>query len=193
MHAPRAATSARPVYPSFLMRAQAGGQHLIHMRIVRSIRKSPVVRLLLAVALALLVEDGLAIAQSMTLNRGTSEALTRYLRANKLPLVGAQVSDLEGGSHQVVLYGFVASDFGKTDAESKARQFLGDPKAQMVNRIKVDPAIAHLEQRSTRPSGQGSPATAPADEWADVMQHILQNGALVPPSSGGINSFPGAP
>ena len=70
-----------------------------------------------------------------------STALTDYLKTHRLPLVGAQVLNKGSGNRQVVLYGFVATQFGKQDAEAKARQFLGDPNVEVTNRIDVRPEL----------------------------------------------------
>src|SRR5215469_10824049 len=64
-----------------------------------------------------------------------SRALTDYLKQRKLPLVGAQVLRSSDGRRKVVLYGFVGSDFGKTDAAQKARYFLRDSSVEVDNRI----------------------------------------------------------
>jgi hypothetical protein len=86
-----------------------------------------------------------------------SEALTSYLKSHRLPLVGAQVlNDAASGRHLVVLYGFVATNFGKTDATAKARAFLQDPSAIVENRVMVDPDIAASSHRHEYTSGAGS-------------------------------------
>ena len=75
--------------------------------------------------------------------------MTNYLRSHRLPLVGAQVlADPSSGQHVVVLYGFVATDFGKSDATTKANAFLHDRTAVIENRVKVDPEIASLPKTS---------------------------------------------
>ena len=56
----------------------------------------------------------------------TSARLTKYLHKNRLPMVGAQVSNTSAG-HQLMLYGFVATDFGKGDAVTKSKRYLHDP------------------------------------------------------------------
>lgn len=70
-----------------------------------------------------------------------SQALTEYLKQRKLPLVGAQVLRRTDGRRMVVLYGFVGSDFGKTDAASKAHRFLHDSSVEVENRINVRPEL----------------------------------------------------
>ncbi len=154
--------------------------------------KRAAIQIVPAAVAALLAGAVLANAQGRTVDRGASDALTSYLREHQLPLVGAQVSRRADGSREVVLYGFVATDFGKGDAESKARQYLQDPKAVMLDRIRVNPEIAHLQPQAGPASAQGSPAASPGDEWEDVMRHIYQNGALPPPSPGA-GGFPGVP
>lgn len=70
-------------------------------------------------------------------DRAQSTALTRYLDQNRLPMVGAQVFTNSGGNRQVLLYGFVATDRGKQNAATRARQYLSDPKLLVINRIVV--------------------------------------------------------
>jgi hypothetical protein len=77
-----------------------------------------------------------------------SQGLSDYLKHHSLPLVGAQVVTSSSGGKQVILFGFVASDFGKADAEQKARHYLKDPTLVVDNRIKISPELA---------GGKGSP------------------------------------
>ncbi len=57
---------------------------------------------------------GVARAQNYVIDQGTSDALTKYLRMNELPMVTAQFSTSPGGSKQLILTGFVATQFGAT-------------------------------------------------------------------------------
>ena len=59
-----------------------------------------------------------AFAQQYTVDRSASDKLTSYLRHHRLPLVGAQVLTAADGGRRLVLYGFVATDFGRKNAES---------------------------------------------------------------------------
>src|SRR5208337_3130854 len=77
-----------------------------------------------------------------TIDSPDSQGLSDYLKHHSLPLVGAQVVTSPSGGKQVILFGFVASDFGKTDAEQKARHYLKDPSLVVDNRIKVSPELA---------------------------------------------------
>src|SRR5271163_1151512 len=91
-----------------------------------------------------------------------SQGLSDYLKHHSLPLVGAQVVTSASGGQQVILFGFVASDFGKTDAEQKARHYLKDPTLVVDNRIKISPELAggHGNSNSTVngvPSGNAMP------------------------------------
>ena len=79
-----------------------------------------------------------AAAQTNTVDTTASQRLTDYLRKHKLPLVGAQITRDDSGGTQVMLYGYVATSFGKSDAETKARKFLKSG-AQIVNRIQIRP------------------------------------------------------
>src|SRR5208283_2099781 len=77
-----------------------------------------------------------------TIDSPQSQGLSDYLKHHSLPLVGAQVVTSPSGGKQVILFGFVASDFGKTDAEQKARHYLKDPSLVVDNRIKISPELA---------------------------------------------------
>lgn len=97
-----------------------------------------------------------------TIDSPQSQGLSDYLKAHSLPLVGAQVVTSSSGGKQVILFGFVASDFGKTDAEQKARHYLKDPTLVVDNRIKISPELAggHGSSHSTVngvPSGNALP------------------------------------
>ena len=85
-----------------------------------------------------------------TIDSPQSQGLSDYLKHHSLPLVGAQVVESPSGGKQVILFGFVASDFGKTDAEQKARHYLNDPNLVVDNRIKVSGELA---------GGKGSSST----------------------------------
>lgn len=91
-----------------------------------------------------------------TADQGESQALTRYLAAHRLPLVGAQVLDGPSGKRAVVLYGFVGTDFGKSDAAAKAQRFLAGPSVRVDNRIKVRPELLASGGASTPPSNSSS-------------------------------------
>src|SRR6266446_4231288 len=83
-------------------------------------------------------------------DQGESQALTHYLKAHRLPLVGAQVLDGSGSKRAVVLYGFVGTDFGKSDASAKAQRFLADPSVVVDNRINIRPELLASGGASTR-------------------------------------------
>jgi hypothetical protein len=44
-----------------------------------------------------------------------------------------------------VLYGYVATRLGKSDAESKAITYMGSPRPEVVNRIVIQPEIAKMK------------------------------------------------
>lgn len=85
--------------------------------------------------------SGGAVPPGYTNDNSQSNALTGYLQKSRLPLVGAQVMTNASGNREVILYGFVATDFGKQDAVDKARRYLGDPNVGVVNRIAVRPEL----------------------------------------------------
>src|SRR6202521_1012586 len=91
-----------------------------------------------------------------TIDSPQSQGLSDYLKHHQLPLVGAQVVTSKSGGRQVILFGFVASDFGKTDAEQKARHYLKDSSLVVDNRIKISPELAGGHGSSSS-SGSGMP------------------------------------
>jgi hypothetical protein len=93
-----------------------------------------------------------------------SQALTEYLKQRRLPLVGAQVLQRADGQRMVVLYGFVGSDFGKTDAVAKARRFLHDGNIDVDNRINVRPELlASNPPSNSTPNSPGTTSPSASD------------------------------
>jgi hypothetical protein len=121
----------------------------------------------------LLVEATPTFAQTYKVDAADSQALTAYLRQHRLPLVGAQVVADATGNKRIVLYGFVASEFGKNDAAQKAVAFIGNGAQpgtlgpQVENRIEIRPEIAHMRMQT---------ATAPsADSGNDSLDQMLDD------------------
>ena len=117
-----------------------------------------------------------------TIDSPQSQGLSDYLKAHSLPLVGAQVVTSSSGGKQVILFGFVASDFGKTDAEQKARHYLKDPTLVVDNRIKISPELAGSDGSSHStvngvPSGNAMPydnRTAPIPTLRPARSRIIR-------------------
>lgn len=99
-----------------------------------------------------------------TIDSAQSDALTGYLKRHHLPLVKGQVVSSAAGGQQVILFGFVATDYGKSDAEHRARAFLKDPNATVDNRIKVSPELAGGGNADA--SARSNPAPDNADPYA---------------------------
>ena len=59
---------------------------------------------------------------------------TKYLHNHRLPMVGAQITDTDSG-RQLMLYGFVATDFGKDDAVAKSQKLLARLSISLLNHI----------------------------------------------------------
>lgn len=102
-------------------------------------------------------------------------ALTSYLQGHRLPLVGAQVLSNSGGNREVVLYGFVATDFGKQDAANKARHYLNDPNATVLNRIAVRPELLASGSGSGAPSSSSAPSSGAYDPNASANIQGYEN------------------
>src|SRR5271156_7210315 len=94
--------------------------------------------------LTIIATSSIARAQNYVIDQGTSDALTRYLRMNELPMVTAQFSTSPGGSKELILPGFVATQFGRNDAERIATAYLNDPSVNMVDQILLDPHVEDL-------------------------------------------------
>ncbi|MDO8434236.1 MAG: hypothetical protein Q7S58_17690 [Candidatus Binatus sp.] len=109
-----------------------------------------------------------------TIDSSQSQALSDYLKHHSLPLVGAQVVSSPSGGRQAILFGFVATDFGKSDAEQKARNYLKDPTLVVDNRIKVSPELANSKGGSTpnpAPSYQSPDGTDPYGSTGSVQDY----------------------
>jgi len=129
---------------------------------------------------------------------GASTALTDYLKHHRLPLVGAQVMrNPNNGARTVVLYGYVGSDYGKSDAQRQAEGYINDAAVEVDNRIRVNPELLAAGRSSSVPSAAGSADMAEAQaqanssmpgvqsyidqqnqEAAQVQQYQQQNSAL---------------
>jgi len=93
----------------------------------------------------------------MVVDKDASLALTAHFQRNRLPLVGAQVlRNPSTGQRAVVLYGYVATDRGKSDAQRQAEDYINDPEVDVENRVVVDPQLMAS-------SGSGGPGTAGAN------------------------------
>ena len=140
----------------------------------------------LAVAIiVMLATGGVARAQNYVIDQGTSDAITKYLHMNELPMVTAQFSTSPGGSKQLILTGFVATQFGRTDAERIATAYLNDPNVNMVDQILLDPHVEDLRP----PAGSAAAANPPSSNspnqlWDKTMQGIYRNGGQTPSGSG---------
>jgi hypothetical protein len=135
-----------------------------------------------------------AVAQDFTVDSPASDALTNYLRQNRLPLVGAQIGKASTGARRLVLYGYVATTLGKSDAESKATAYLGSPRPEVVNRIVIQPEIAKMRSGGTAQSpdtsqtgaiadySSGTPGAAfPGESIDQVLTDIQRYGVKSPP------------
>jgi hypothetical protein len=102
-------------------------------------------------------------------DKAQSKALTDYLKTHHLPLVGAQVLAAADGERQVILFGYVATDYGKGDAESKARRYVNDPEVTVDNRIRIEPSLAKF-----RSSSNSQSETADAASMSGIQDYENQ-------------------
>ena len=140
----------------------------------------------LAVVICLLLHSAPGFAQTYHVDASSSQALTAYLREHRLPLVGAQVLTDAAAERRIVLYGFVATDFGKKDAARKALEFMNKPSQaapKVENRIEVRPDIARMNPRTNQAgeAGAGNSANAGSKSLDEILNDIDQYGVNVPP------------
>ena len=143
-------------------------------------------RSLVTAIIAVIAIGGVARAQNYVIDQGTSDAITKYLHMNELPMVTAQCSTSPGGSKQLILTGFVATQFGRNDAERIANAYLNDPSVNLVDQILLDPHVEDLRPppgSSAAASGARSP-NSPDQLWNKTMQGIYKNGGQAPSGAG---------
>ncbi|MFI5352851.1 MAG: hypothetical protein ACHQZS_07785 [Candidatus Binatales bacterium] len=108
------------------------------------------------------------------------QQMTDYFKGHRLPLVGAQVYTDSSGGRQVVLFGLVATSFGKSDAAQKATSLLNDPAIAIVNRIRIDPTLIAAngapEQSAQNADSNGAAGqTPPPPQMGGVQDYESQN------------------
>jgi hypothetical protein len=137
-----------------------------------------------------------ASAQNANVDQNASDSVTKYLHKHRLPMVGAQITNGASG-RQMMLYGFVATNFGKQDAETKARQSLHDPTIPIVNSIRVNPQLHHLKKHdaaSEDDQASGVPnspnAMPPAADWEHTVDDTLRAGGATPSNDPTLNMPP---
>jgi hypothetical protein len=126
---------------------------------------------------------GAAAAQSSSVDKNTSAKLTKYLHNHRLPMVGAQVSNTDSG-RQLMLYGFVATDFGKDDAVTKSRAYLHDSTIAVVNNIRVNPQLKHMKRPPSDEDASGAMNSGmtppPRADWENTFDNTLRAGGASP-------------
>ncbi len=140
---------------------------------------------------------GTATAQSAEVDQTASTKLTKYLHSHRLPMVGAQISNTPSG-RQLMLYGYVATDFGKSDAVTKSKSYLHDSTIAVVNNIQVNPQVKHLKRPSppdADSSAMGSGGRPPPRaDWENTFDETLRSGGAVPSNDPALRmSAPGGP
>jgi len=131
----------------------------------------------LAVAIAWLPA---ARAENLKPDTEESSRLTDYLHSHRLPLVGAQVLNSATGGRTVLLFGYTATAFGKSDAETKSRRFLKDADVSFNNHIAVRPELASMKAPSQSAPSAGAPSAGtggqapPPSDMGDIQNYQNQ-------------------
>jgi hypothetical protein len=144
--------------------------------------------------LSLLCLSGIAMAQSGSIDSAASDRLTKYLHKNRLPMVGAQVSNTSSG-RQLMLFGYVATDFGKADAVGKSTRFLHEPNIRVINNIQVDPQVRHLKKHAPKDQGpvdMGESNRPPRANWENTFDDTLRSGGATPSNDPSLSMPPPA-
>jgi hypothetical protein len=148
---------------------------------------------ILTIFLCVVCALGSASAQSTNVDTTISAKLTKYLHKNRLPMVGAQISNTASG-RRLMLYGYVATDFGKTDAVTKSKRYLQDSSIGVVNNIRVNPQLRHLKQNSPdqdAPTEMGdSNRRPPRADWENTFDDTLRSGGATPSNDPALNMPP---
>jgi len=164
---------------------------------------------LILVAALVLSTIGLGNALAADAGDGSMDTLAAYLHGHRMPLVEARMITDERGERSLLLYGFVATPYGKRDAEDQARDFLDDPDVAIVNRIKVKPELLTLgtatdnsnagtEEQPAADTAQGDPedsadqTSVQTEDFPDVIgdregyanqerddEMLMGNGAMI--------------
>ena len=144
------------------------------------------VQALVTAIIAMIAIGGVARAQNYVIDQGTSDAITKYLHMNELPMVTAQFSTSPGGSKQLMLTGFVATQFGRNDAERIANAYLNDPSVNLIDQILLDPHVEDLRPpaRSAAAASVAQSPNSPDQLWNKTMQGIYKNGGQTPSGTG---------
>jgi hypothetical protein len=161
------------------------------LNIVRN-PSAPVRALKIAIAIVVVVTL-IAVAQrgfalDYTVDRVTSAALTSYLRHHHLPLVGAQVLKTTAGGERLVLYGYVATKYGRNDAEQKALEYLKISGIPVENRIAIQPEIAQMNSHGASAAEQSAPGDSGNQSFDRVMDDIQRYGVKTPPGEQDLDS-----
>jgi len=155
---------------------------------VRRVWSKTVIRRVQALVSVIIIMSACSVAraQNYVIDQGTSDAITKYLHMNELPMVTAQFSTSPGGSKQLILTGFVATQFGRNDAERIATAYLNDPGVNMVDQILLDPHVEDMRPpagSAAAAAGSQSP-NSPDQLWNKTMQGIYKNGGQTPAGGG---------
>jgi hypothetical protein len=121
------------------------------------------------------------LAASYSVDAAASQSQTTYQQKNRLPHVGAQVLADAAGKRRIVLYGFVATEFGKNDAAQRAVAYVqqgappGATAPEVENRIEIRPEIAKMKMSSAPPSQAGN------ESLDQVLEDINRYGVTMTP------------
>ncbi|MGO9062068.1 MAG: hypothetical protein ACLQU2_32575 [Candidatus Binataceae bacterium] len=144
---------------------------------------------LIFLAVVFLAGAGMSNCAAAEPDDSVPDPLSEFLHAHRLPLVEARTITDADGERSLLLYGYVATDLGKRDAEDQARDFMDDPDIKITNRIVVRPELLTLgTPANSTPSADG---TAPAadDDAVDGQAQAAANYASFPDQIGNTEDY----
>lgn len=78
----------------------------------------------------------------------------------------------------MTLYGYVATQQGKTDAEDRARRILNDPDVPIVNRIVIEPQLLAMDKNAGSAAPAPNPSSPSAPQTWPEAQNYAQNAQI---------------
>ncbi|SRR5579875_477998 len=108
--------------------------------------------------------------------------VTQYLNAHCLPLVRASVTKAANGYPQIMLYGFVASNWAKQQAEARTDDLIAFTGIPLTDAIVVRPELASATADRTVSNTVNSPSdSSAAPQPVQQRQNQDPNGSLTIP------------
>jgi hypothetical protein len=114
------------------------------------------------------------LGEGKTRDSELADRITKYLNDHCLPLVRASITREPDGAPGILLYGFVASDSGKRNAEAEAAALLADSGIEITDVILIRPQLASTSPNNPDTSKEPDAADASGQFDSAAQQLMLQ-------------------